>query len=1143
MPPGADGLKDALLAAKADAAAAGQVVELRLGSAIYYLGGRSSPGRRSASLGGGTGTGTRRTRRHRRQLQATAADEAATAGNALATFDSNAVASEIRLVGDGHTYLSVGDATLFVVLPGAPAITMVNLNFISSASAGSRDDVVASDDDDVATMAVYGGSGVTFDRCTFEANALPLLIRGGEVSVRRSHFTSNGGLHARGGAILADGDGFLSIDASSFDANTAEEGGAIYASGASTLSIRNTTFLRNNAHGAGGRAGGALRVAGSATVILREGTRLSRAAPDVNNTLLVTGTASRVAYVLPAPLGHWIANALTCNAQEASIDRICLRESLDVLENEMYSVLPRGALNDDYPFACAPGVFGESFDAAQQSTPQCSGACPSGFHCGGGTVVPVECPRGAFCATGSAAPVLCDDGTFGEVAGLSRRDECTICPSGSFCSRGERFDCAAGTFSPFTGSMQSTDCTSCPLYSNTTGPRATTIDECYCDEGFYDRRVLRKDSRLAELDCRECPVGANCSSPRITLATLPLQRGFFRLTNRSETLYACVDARTNCSSQLGSCPTSTSACFGGPHFPQACVNGTGGVFCLLCASSRQESASGGGASGAHQYYVAASGAETAHCKECTNSVGEGLSLLVGLAIAALAIGLLLLSCGCYVLYRVLPVCLSPAFAIELIVVWERYTLFNKGKIVFAFYLIATKVSDVYEVTPPDLAKHYLQWLDALTSFGIDVVQGTPLQCLGLGGFLPRLQFFFALPLALASLVLVAATAHLAFQRNLGRSQLFEASMPWMLRLVFLLYPLVTAVAFEAWACYDFPEEGISFLREDVSVQCDSPEHDRILGWAWASVILYVAGLWLFCAVLLFYLSSDIRLRRGLASKSISFLYSEYKPTLFWWELIEMLRRAMLVGFFRIIGPHPGSIAQIGGAVLFCTCYLVLQVQAAPFRSLSDGWVATGGSVSLLVLLIWAVFAKYAEISTRTRLTDDEQETFRFRFATELCIISVAGILLFTFGVLLRQIYDEREKQAKEDRASRARRLRHRKDNSEVTAPKVDSYEFHLLYPCWRSQTLDCILGRRILCSQASTVRLPLHGQPLARLGYWAGSDANRQASTARDDTRHTGARGSTALRAAVWLLCSMGMRSHDRATAYPRDCTGLPGRG
>ena len=44
------------------------------------------------------------------------------------------------------------------------------------------------------------------------------------------------------------------------------------------------------------------------------------------------------------------------------------------------------------------------------------------------------------------------------------------------------------------------------------------------------------------------------------------------------------------------------------------------------------------------------------------------------------------------------------------------------------------------------------------------------------------------------------------------------------------------------------------------------------------------------------------------ARELRFMYGEYKPELYWWEIVEMLRRFILVGIF--VDVYPGNVIQI-----------------------------------------------------------------------------------------------------------------------------------------------------------------------------------------------------------------------------------------
>ena len=155
-------------------------------------------------------------------------------------------------------------------------------------------------------IAVRGGQ-VWIDGCAFVRNehSGALRVLGGTVRISNSRFEANSFLDGDGGALDAT-NGTLSLLNATFRANRAQRGGALHVSGAATrVNILHSQFTGNVAT----REGGAVAV-DAATVTLGNQTSLVRnTAPVGASVTLHTGLA---AYVLPAPLGHWIASTFTC---------------------------------------------------------------------------------------------------------------------------------------------------------------------------------------------------------------------------------------------------------------------------------------------------------------------------------------------------------------------------------------------------------------------------------------------------------------------------------------------------------------------------------------------------------------------------------------------------------------------------------------------------------------------------------------------------------------------------------------------------------------------------------------------------------------------------------------------------------------
>jgi hypothetical protein len=112
-----------------------------------------------------------------------------------------------------------------------------------------------------------------------------------------------------------------------------------------------------------------------------------------------------------------------------------------------------------------------------------------------------------------------------------------------------------------------------------------------------------------------------------------------------------------------------------------------------------------------------------------------------------------------------------------------------------------------------------------------------------------------------------------------------------------------------------------WLRVDVSIECDTQHHENAKLLSWAAVLMYPIGLWCFTLVLLRKVSADIFAGKPTPfSRSCAFLYDAYKVPTFWWELMEMARKFLLIGLFVTI--EPGTVMQIAIGTITSAAYFV-----------------------------------------------------------------------------------------------------------------------------------------------------------------------------------------------------------------------------
>jgi hypothetical protein len=240
------------------------------------------------------------------------------------------------------------------------------------------------------------------------------------------------------------------------------------------------------------------------------------------------------------------------------------------------------------------------------------------------------------------------------------------------------------------------------------------------------------------------------------------------------------------------------------------------------------------------------------------------------------------------------------------------------------------VASVYEVELPREVNELLGPFAIAVSFGFSGV-GSVLACMGFGGYLSMLVVYMTTPAVVAVLMLLLTVAQLAIQKKFTRSILLEKALPPILQLLFVAYPLVTKVAFDAFSCHRFSES--EWLKADLSIRCGTAEHVKAQAVAWVAIGLYPIGLLLLNGALLFSARRAILTAKHTPlSRAIVFLYREFKPHIFWWELVEMAKRFVLVGVMVLA---QGSMMQLIMGVLFAASFLLLQVLATPYLSLSE----------------------------------------------------------------------------------------------------------------------------------------------------------------------------------------------------------------
>ena len=170
--------------------------------------------------------------------------------------------------------------------------------------------------------------------------------------------------------------------------------------------------------------------------------------------------------------------------------------------------------------------------------------------------------------------------------------------------------------------------------------------------------------------------------------------------------------------------------------------------------------------------------------------------------------------------------------------------------------------------------------------------GLPLSCLQLGSFFNQLLFLVLSPCVLGLLILSFSLAVEVLTKRKAAS--FKAgllrALPYLLYLLFFAFPLISSRAFQAFDCEEF-DDSTRFLRADYSLACYDTEHGRVVSLAWVAIALYPLGVpLLYLTLLLFARKAILAEKPTELSRSLTFLHQDYTPPMFWWELVEILKK-------------------------------------------------------------------------------------------------------------------------------------------------------------------------------------------------------------------------------------------------------------
>lgn len=255
------------------------------------------------------------------------------------------------------------------------------------------------------------------------------------------------------------------------------------------------------------------------------------------------------------------------------------------------------------------------------------------------------------------------------------------------------------------------------------------------------------------------------------------------------------------------------------------------------------------------------------------------------------------------------------------------------------------------------------------------------------GFHDRLLLSTISPLI--ALLFLGGTYSAAARFNRGSPDVLQViwnkHVSVVLLLTFLVYSSVSSVVFQAFACEGL-DDGKNYLRADYRIECDSPRHRGFQVYAGVMTVLYAAGIPAFYGYLLFRDRDVLKLepddRESPARvTSTSQLWKPYKPSAFYYEVIECGRRISLAGL--VVFVYPNTAPQIAITLMLTFFFAVLSEAFAPYASRWDAWT---GRMSHAVIFMSVYVALLLKVDVSEEQSSSQRVFEAVLIAAHACMV-------------------------------------------------------------------------------------------------------------------------------------------------------------
>jgi len=180
-------------------------------------------------------------------------------------------------------------------------------------------------------------------------------------------------------------------------------------------------------------------------------------------------------------------------------------------------------------------------------------------------------------------------------------------------------------------------------------------------------------------------------------------------------------------------------------------------------------------------------------------------------------------------------------------------------------------------------------------------------------------------------------------------------------MTFAMYAVVSSKVFNTFVCDTYGDDATNYLVADQRIDCGSAEHNLYKWYARLMILIYPVGIpVLYLSLLMKHkdvlqLNDDDKTKMtNTEIKKLAFLYDEYEPQYWWFEVYVCVQRMSLTGLLVFI--KPGTVIQVLVGIGFSMFSIYIYFTTTPFIKDSDDTLANITQLSMFFTLFGALLS-------------------------------------------------------------------------------------------------------------------------------------------------------------------------------------------